>query len=1590
MASAESLLPGEDGSRERDMLPPPGVTVEMGFLSSQQSGRQRDEVNPSTSPDAGLNDVAISPTANPERAGRLSADLSPHFLSSSSPLRSSSGAASQSPPPPSGASAISQPTPGPLRGMLSRGLRGQAGQREQGEQREQGARGGTWIPLSPLDQEAMNATMGGISKFSGLRSLLILVFGLLPLLLEIQLLLPSLTGHLDAVTWVYVQQLLNAEELTSSIIFPLSTAQVSFAAQQARRRAQKPRREVPLVGGGEETRDAVGATRMKHVDLPKGEEAGEELGPFPVLLVPQYDKHDSEGSLFQQLRTWHLSRRKGAEEKGQDEREDDEQKPRKRVALSALTPPAPSLSSKDNEALSSFPPSSTRTPAAQVSAIFPLAIGAAKCAACNEYFQPGVLPGSVTASSVSSSSFTAEVSPGSPMSEDAGGGAAEGAEEAAGQAEPQTRRSAPPSPTSTEPASAAGEVALKEAASYEPEGSRGDRGSEDKRRLRLSLVTRQHSFSPPATSPTPSSELPQGNSQHSSASSTPLSNPVATSFSNSSNFFSASSSASSLSAPRDHGPTVFFWVDSENYDVTPPILLVYASFVVMMIRWFVLAVRALGEALLLQDDLDPAGAVLSPAAVSKPLRVVAAFSIWSLGFCIFPYSLSATQGCMAGDMDGTNIPVSVFYTYFQYSIWTALILALVARRLSKFFKRRAVAVEAEARRGREAFRMQAPETPSVSTPPVAVSPGGPARTFLSSSSPLDPSHSPVSFPGVGEGTTTPSNLHAGAPSPSASVAPPVVDNFGRTEEELQDFDDDGSSSASSSLPSSAEQSFIQESDARRASDDRFSTRHGEERRSERRRTTGFTNAALLLMGYRMLIQRLCRRPHTMWGLLTWRRDTLFASRYHAYQEMCSMAAFLLSAHTVSGALVVLLGPIQPWMKAVWLHIACMFIEAVARIQIAKGEERVQNARQVAINPDFFAAGTRRPISNVGVGARASAAAGGTPWGYAFVEEPRDRLLLKQLSSTYFSIAERIVDQVTASVAVASSSCCCFPSSVSSPVPSSLESGSGHELTIPLRSRHEESSPPLLPASTSSSAPSPSFGDRRSSSNSALPAASEEERGSLSSSPSPSSRDSSQREAPSVPFVKASEEDTRLVCANRCEALGPTEESSYAFAEAARHSRSWRQAREKAREEAHEEAHECPHRGNDTERRRRIEMRVRTAEREKGSNPETTDMLEGKADGRSTPYVSRRRKWGGEKVETEDEVTGTGRDSKGRSWRNLKRQRKCISAAHNETHTGSEEETSSQLAKGARISEGDQGRNTEDDRVGSVLGGQFHERGHDASNDKRGRRANALFLDSASAFSCSENGDRVPYPLPGSCEESIPSCGSGNLGLPSSSPSTCDPSSALVAFGFSSPRVLPPSSSSSPVAFLVPSSSVDDPAVARSLPAASAAPCDTSSASSSGSASALSFSACEICAEAAANAILLPCGHGGCCEACARLVVEKEHQRARSQSVTWLREWLGHPSASFLLPFSSRQPGVSSASAGEETRVGDRRSEEQARDVAMMQLPRCPFCRQAVERIVKIDGTCGDDRGYIAAHTVAVVTVGTQAERSRRATARLLR
>ncbi|RQX72749.1 zinc finger, C3HC4 type (RING finger) protein, partial [Toxoplasma gondii CAST] len=960
----------------------------------------------------------------------------------------------------------------------------------------------------------------------------------------------------------------------------------------------------------------------------------------------------------------------------------------------------------------------------------------------------------------------------------------------------------------------------------------------------------------------------------------------------------------------------------------------------------------------------------------------------SLGFCIFPYSLSATQGCMAGDMDGTNIPVSVFYTYFQYSIWTALILALVARRLSKFFKRRAIAVEAEARRGREASRMQAPETPSVSMPPVEVSPGGLSRTSLSSSLFLDPSHSPVSPPAVGEGTTTPNNGHAGSFSPaSVFVAPPEVDNSEGTEDELQGFDDDGSSSASSSLPSSAEQSFIQGSDARRASFDSFSTRHGEERRSERRRTRAFTNATLLLMGYRMLIQRLCRRPHTMWSLLMWRRDTLVASRYHAYQEMCSIAAFLLSAHTVSGALVVLLGPIQPWMKAVWLHIACMFIEAVARIQIAKGEERVQNARQVAINPDFFAAGTRRPISNVGVGARASAAAGGTPWGYAFVEEPRDRLLLKQLSSTYFSITERIVDQVTASVAVASSSCCCFPSSVSSPVPSSVESGSRHELTIPLRSQHEENSPAFVPASTSSSPsePSPSFGDRPSSSASALPAASEEERGLLSSSCSPSYRDSSHREAPSASFVKASEEDVRLVCANEgdLEALGPTEESSSAFAEAAHHSQSWRQTRD--------EAHQCSHRGQERERRRRGEMCVREAEREKGSNPETTDTLEGKADGRSTPSVGRRRKWGAEKVETEDEVTGKGRDCKRRSRRNLKRERKCISTAHNETHTGSEKETSSQLEKGGRIGEGNQGRNTEDDEEGSVLGVPLDETGHDASNEKRRRRANALFLDSISAFSCSENGDRMPSPLPGSCGESASSCGSGDTGLPSTSPSRCDPSSARIAFEFSSPRVLPSSSSSpSPAAFLVPSSSVDDPAVARSLSATSAAVCDPSSTSSSGPASALSFSACEICAEAAANAILLPCGHGGCCEACARLVVEKEHQRARSQSVTWLREWLGHPSASFLLPLSSRQPGVSSASAGQEARGGDRRSEEQARDAAMMQLPRCPFCRQAVERIVKIDGACGDDRGYIAAHTVAVVTVGTQAERSRRATARLLR
>ncbi|CBZ55278.1 conserved hypothetical protein [Neospora caninum Liverpool] len=969
----------------------------MDSLSSHLLPRSRDvEVHQLrlVSPDAGINNVPISSTANTGRGESLPPDFSSRPLFSGSGLalpRSSMQISipSSSPPP----STATRPSTRPRGGPQSEESEAEAGR----------------VPLSPLDQEALDATLGGVSKFSGLRSLVILVFGLLPLLMEIQLLLPSLTGHLDTRTWVYVHQTLNAEELTESIVVPLSTAQVTFAAQQARRRAQLEQSKAgheprPAKSGGE-TRTPSGGERGGQGDKTEAESRADSLAfqqlgePFPILLVPQYN---SETSLFKQLRLWHFFRKRSAEgENGEGSTEDD-QKPRKRLTASPLLPPAPSpASSQGTAASNSYPFPSINGRSVRDSPIFPLAVEASSCTSCLQFFQPGVLPLSVASFPPASSSPFAPAESPSPVGRS---GVSEASQEGAtrtdlspGASKSHASSSLPsetPEPVSATDGGVLGEAAVAFEAEREREGEReGERGSsDDKRRLRLGVMIRKHSVSPQESS-LASFALPPGDAEQPS--------PV---------------SPSALS-PSSHGPTLFSWVDPEHYDVTPPLLLVYASLVVMMIRWFSLAVRALGEALLLQDDLDPTGAVLSSAAVSKPLRVVGGFSVWALGFCIFPYSLSATQGCMAGDMDGTNIPVPVFYAYFQYSIWVALLLALVARRLSKFFKRRASALEAEARRRRQdAYRAPSSQAAFVSTP-----------------GPVGPNSGEASSVSGGERGAESSAYAAQAPSasssglPAAAVASLELETQVPREHESPGQDDPASSlsSPSSSLASSAEQSFIQEArtplrvsflppsqdPAATFTAGSLRTSGVEERRNGRGRSRDFTNATLLLMGYRLLIQRLCRRAQTMWSVLMWRRDHLFGSRYHAYREMCSVAAFLLSAHTISGALVVLLGPIQPWMQAVWLHILCMFVEAVARIQIAKGEERAQNARVMAVNPELFAAGgLRRPLFNVGVGARASAAAGGTPWGYAFVEEPRDRLLLKQLSSTYFSIAERIVDQ----------------------------------------------------------------------------------------------------------------------------------------------------------------------------------------------------------------------------------------------------------------------------------------------------------------------------------------------------------------------------------------------------------------------------------------------------------------------------------------------------------------------------------------------------------------------------------------------------
>ncbi|PFH34322.1 hypothetical protein BESB_074740 [Besnoitia besnoiti] len=1478
-----------------------------------------------------------------------------------------------------------------------------AGRREGREEPERGR-----SPVQSLDEQAMDATIGGASKFTGLRSLTILVFGLLPLLLEIQLLLPSLIGLLDSRTWVYVHQKLNSEDLRESIIVPLSTAQVTFAVQQARRRAQEGGQEAEEAGEEDQTlfsdapksssADGVEGVRhnekSSHYSRPRETRFPSLIGaehPPPVFLFA----HDPRGtSLYEQLRMWHLFRKKNAEREQASRNGDsagDEQRAKRRAATgSPLLPPAPppvaSPASRNSYALGQ-----------SSSAFFPLAVELSRCAACRAHFVPGVLP-STSASSASSSSSFGPTAPGASAPAALGLGRREAFEVAVvGEAVAPFESSSESVLTSSVVArenprttSAGVEDTLDEAANPlaakaakpEEEGQRGTRDS--RRRLRLGVMTPQQSVLPsdapaafPAAATSPSSDpLLAGDS----SSSRPL--PLAPS-------------------PR-HGATLFFWIDPEKYDVSPPLLLVYASLVVMMIRWFSLAVRALGEALLLQDDLDHTGAVLSPAGFSKPLRVVGCLSLWALAFCIFPYGLSARQGCMEGDMQGTDIPVPIFYAYFQYSIWAAAILVLVALQLSKVFKRQASAVEAEARRRRQDPYRVPPSSPP--SPPLSASQRRLDRQpFLPTSRPSaliqPPAHrndSSSRSPPDSAAARTPHPLprspvsHPAVPVVSVSSADGGGNSSGRDGSRGEDVGADFlASSLPSSVSSSVEQSFVEDGDTVTRTMSPFASLASErllasppsaaatgdstvsvQRPERRRRPRAFTNATLLLMGYRLLVQRFCQRTHNLWNGLRWRRVHVVASRYHVYCEICSSAAFLLFGHTVSGALVVLLGPTQPWMKAVWLQVFCMFFEAFARHCIAKAEERAQGGGRPGPGADVRRAGLRHPLFTVGVGARASPVAGGTLWGYTLVAEPQDRLLLKQLSSTYFSLAEHIVNQVTASVAVAS---CCFPS----PSPSSAEDERATELRTFLHSRGG-ALPPASAASTSSTvAPAPPR-----SSSSTVHAGHVR---SSSSSSSPSGCRSAAEGDP--PRARSTSTSGGARSANALTTAG-LDGAATAFLRG---------------DQAREQLNPGGDRGREP---RSCDERQHPSSLRGGGARERSERMPEQRDG-------------GE----EEAATATLGDQDG-GMRRTDRERSRTSSESERSREGTAREDVPEERRQGREGAINNGQDTESvtatsderrdrERCGSGPGqpGSGEESSQDGAIDatSHAQPRNELSQDTRSTSVCAP-GEMTTLRLPPSLSLQPPDASSASRCC--SFTDDYSPSSPQRTYESCSPShsVASPPSSKASSAFPEPLS-FQNTAPSRvpcaGCPGASCSPSSSvsplsgpSCAPSSASPPPFEFSPCEICVEFAANAILLPCGHGGCCEACARLVVEKEHQRARSRSVAWLREWLSNPSSapyvvpfpSVLAPLSPLPEAVSTAQASQDAlsasddeprdaREGSRRAAADAASAqALMQLPKCPFCRQGVERIVKIDGVCRGQDGCVAAHTVALVVVRSNERR----------
>ncbi|PHJ24870.1 zinc c3hc4 type (ring finger) protein [Cystoisospora suis] len=683
----------------------------------------------------------------------------------------------------------------------------------------------------------------------------------------------------------------------------------------------------------------------------------------------------------------------------------------------------------------------------------------------------------------------------------------------------------------------------------------------------------------------------------------------------------------------------------------------------------------------------------------------------------------------------------------------------------------------------------------------------------------------------------------------------------------------------------------------------------------------FSQGMLLRMGYRLCVHRLRRRARVVWEALDWRREQILASRYHLYHEICSAG-----------------GQGQPWMKAVWLHILCMFLEAWTRHQIAKAEERVQRTRRA----EAPAAPANRGSPSL---SRRWLQRGGGSWEYALVDEPQDRYLLKQMSSTYFSIAGQfLVDKVTSSSVAASFCRSCLSassdhvheSSPSAPPPradvlgpirtggSSADGGAffsraplmpadtpllgvtARESGEGLQDSVHELSPPNGAGSSSGSCTLESQGSA-SACGTGLPRFSRvhtnTDRGSLDLEGESAARGeaSCSTSLPDKPLLIpgiASGTERRM----SADVLSPgglqTTDHETATGYGALRNEVSRQSRSRGRYA-------------DVERETFGPLSPEGEPR--GGNVDCHSCWTGANSGREALGSSEAA------VSVEEVDTHEGKRS-----RDLHCERHDSKALHNCRSPGEvgREEVQNETAQ----------RRTGGEGGGGEASYENTGRDHSDTGVPDGKEWDSIQLHAH----CGTYRSSCPSHL---STLSTSTFSSANTVCSPSSFSECSSSST------SSPPLSSPVHSSSPGTTVTCFKTETEHAV------------------------------CELCAEADPDAVLLPCGHGGVCEACARLIVEKEHQRARSSG--GLRALLGRdtsPASGFAGSLPGQATSLRTPTSASSRQRGDSR-------FFPLQLPRCPFCRQAVQRVVKLDAACQTQSGCISAYT-ALVIMDEQGERRR--------